>query len=79
MDRLSGLEEGSLMQIERVSKYVNGGNADRSTSSRRVWMSLPRVRWLERDPERPGQAQPEIDCVVAPVEFFDDDDDIEDE
>jgi hypothetical protein len=67
------------MEIERVSKYVNGGNADRSTSSRRVWMSLPRVRWLERDPERPGQPQPEIDCMSQPPAADEFDENIEDE
>ena len=43
------------MHIEKVTKYVNLASPSRSSSStvtvRTVPMSLPRVRWLERDPD----------------------------
>ena len=42
------------MKIEKVTKYVIASSPSRSTSdtySRMIPMSLPRVRWIERDDE----------------------------
>jgi len=49
------------LKIEKVTRMVSATDPSRSTSGsfRMVPMSLPRVRWLERDVEKPG--------VVAPV------------
>lgn len=54
------------MEIERVSKFVLVKTADRSSSNgRKVLLSLPRVRWLERgeygEPAAVIEPEPEIE------------------
>ena len=38
------------MQIEKVSKFINSRSFENATG-RRVLLSLPRVRWLEAQPD----------------------------
>ena len=56
------------MQIEKVTKYVNLASPSRSSSStvtvRTVAMSLPRVRWLERDPDFKPSVEPEQVTII---------------
>lgn len=48
------------LKIEKVTRMVSATDPSRSTSGsfRMVPMSLPRVRWLERDVEKPGVSTP---------------------
>jgi hypothetical protein len=48
------------LKIEKVTRMVSATDPSRSTSGsfRMVPMSLPRVRWLERDVEKPGAIEP---------------------
>jgi len=48
------------LKIEKITRMVSATDPSRSTSGsfRMVPMSLPRVRWLERDVEKPGAVAP---------------------
>jgi len=56
------------MQIEKITKYVNTAAPSRSSSSnitvRTIPLSLPRVRWLERDPDFKPPPEPQDMKVV---------------
>lgn len=48
------------LKIEKVTRMVSATDPSRSMSGsfRMVPISLPRVRWLERDVEKPGAIEP---------------------
>lgn len=56
------------MHIEKVTRYVNTASPSRSSSGtitvRKIPLSLPRVRWLERDPDFKTPPEPETTVVV---------------
>ncbi len=56
------------MNIEKVSRMVMVSTLDRSsTSQRKILISLPRVRWLERDPD---YVRPETTAEELPVNTY---------
>lgn len=60
--------EELIMHIEKVTRYVNTASPSRSSSGtitvRKIPLSLPRVRWLERDPDYKPSSEPEDVKIV---------------
>jgi DNA-binding NarL/FixJ family response regulator len=59
------------MQIEKVSKYINvtvgGTSLCDASATRKVLMSLPRVKWLERDEEYIPPPEIKVEVKAFPI------------
>ena len=67
LQRLAGPE----MRIEKVSRIVTVSppyGSGNQTSTRRVLMSLPRIRWLERDGDNTPPEPPPVEDEIATIE-----------